>query len=282
MLLSYLRQLQAHGQTHIAVTPAAREVLRECYRGNLSFGTAEDHSRPKTQETAPRQEKPAPRQTKPAPTLEITGDSPAERLTSLREQIGDWQPLKELGSVRPTLVFSQGPPHAALMMIGEAPRYHDEIARAPFSGPTGEKLNAIFKAMQIPREDVYLTNICKHRPAMPNQTSNNRRARPEEIALYLPFLKAEVEILQPKLIVAFGAAAQALLANDAPIDDLRGRWHEFAGIPLRASQHPSFLLMEDQDILHEKRKVWEDMLVVMETLGLPVSEKQKSYFTKKS
>ena len=93
---------------------------------------------------------------------------------------------------------------------------------------------------------------------------------------------AEIKIVQPKVIVALGAsAAQNLLASEEPFDNLRGQWHEIARTPVRVSHHPSFLLLSNQDALAEKRKIWEEMLVVMEKLALPITDKQRSYFLPK-
>ena len=138
--------------------------------------------------------------------------------------------------------------------------------------------------MGLKREEVYLTNLCKFRPALPGQTTNNRPPRAQEIAYSLPFFEAELEIVRPTMIVALGAtAAQGLLGfeNTKPdLTALRGSWHDFQGYPLRISHHPSFLLLDDKDAGQEKRKIWEDMLVTMEKLSLPISDKQRGYFTK--
>jgi len=293
MLLSYLKQLQASGQTHLPVTQEAREVLRQLYKGTLSLSP--DSPAPQKQKE-PQQEQAAPATTIPGPTAQqtskpsaelvgspsINGSTPEEQLTSLQTQAQNWPAIKTLGSLRPTMVFSSGNPEADVMLIGDAPGHHEERARAPFQGPTGEKLDAILKAMGLSREAVYLCNLCKFRPALPGQTTNNRKPRPEEMAACLPFVMAEINIVKPKVIVALGAsAAQNLLSSEEPFDNLRGEWHEIAGTPVRVSHHPSFLLLSNQDALAEKRKIWEEMLVVMEKLALPISAKQQSYFLPK-
>jgi DNA polymerase len=99
------------------------------------------------------------------------------------------------------------------------------------------------------------------------------------MATSLPFVKAEIDIVKPSVIVALGgSAAQGLLGSDKPVGQLRESWHQFQGIPLRVTYHPSYLLRQE-DGLGEKRKVWEDMLAIMDKLGLPISEKQRSYFS---
>jgi len=299
MLLSYLKQLQASGQTHLPVTQEAREVLRQLYKGELSLapgqapapqkkGSVEavEEAAQTPRATIPR---PAASPTSPSSTRQplsgtpsINGQTKEEQLTSLQTQAKNWPAIKTLGSLRPTMVFSSGNPEADVMLIGDAPGHHEERARAPFQGPTGGKLDAILKAMGLSREAVYLSNLCKFRPALPGQTTNNRRPRPEEMEACLPFVMAEIKIVQPKVIVALGAsAAQNLLASEEPFDNLRGQWHEIAGTPVRVSHHPSFLLLSNQDALAEKRKIWEEMLVVMEKLALPITDKQRSYFLPK-
>lgn len=288
MLLSYLKQLQAHGQTHLAVTEEARDVLRKLYRGEISLSG--DSPRAAAPETGVGEEAKIPRPSESEPRRaklsigkpSLNGKTAEEQLESLKTQAQNWPAIKTLGSLRPTLVFSSGNLAADLMLIDDAPSYHDERARLPFQGPSGEKLDLILKAMGLSREQVYLSNLCKFRPALPGQTTNNRRPRPEETAACRPFLMAEIGIVKPKVIVALGAsAAKHLLESEAPFDDLRGKWHEVAGTTARVTHHPSFLLLSDKDALAEKRKIWEEMLVVMEKLALPISEKQQGYFLPK-
>ena len=166
------------------------------------------------------------------------------------------------------------------MLVGEAPGFQEEMKKEPFVGPAGAKLDQILKAMGLSRAVVYLSNVCKFRPATKNQTTNNRKPSTEEMASSLPFLKAEIEVVKPHVIVALGAtAAQGLLQCRTPVSQLREKWHQVHGIPLRVTFHPSYLLHKE-DGLDEKRKVWEDMLAVMEKLKLPVSDKQRRYFQK--
>ncbi|MBK1833155.1 uracil-DNA glycosylase [Roseibacillus ishigakijimensis] len=299
MLLPYLRQLLAQGETHLAVTPEARAVLRKLYKQELTLGPDGPSERKApdlakqapSSEELPRLDRPAKKATpspspaagnEPAPRPVPQGSSPAEKLASLQSLAAHWPPFRELGSFRKHLVFGSGKVTADLMLVGDAPGHHDEQKGHPFAGPAGEKLDAILKAMKLSREDVYLTNLCKYRPAMPGQTTNNRPPRREEVHLSLPFLAAEIAIVQPKAIVALGAAsAQGLLNRTDSFDDLRGSWHQVEGVPTRVTHHPSFLLLNDADALQEKRKIWEELLVVMEKLSLPISEKQRGYFLPK-
>ncbi|MBK1882898.1 uracil-DNA glycosylase [Luteolibacter pohnpeiensis] len=216
----------------------------------------------------------------PAVSRDESG-SREERLAALRSQAENWQPAKELGTLRDTMVFSTGNPQARLMLVGEAPGYQEEREREPFVGPAGQKLNDILKAMGVSREEVYISNIVKFRPATPNQTTNNRKPTPEEMASCMPFVRAEIEIVQPECIVALGGtAAEGLLGLEGTVTSMRGSWHDFEGTPVRVSYHPSYLLQSGSSST-AKRSVWEDMLAVMEKLELPISEKQRGYFLPK-
>jgi DNA polymerase len=260
-LLDYLHQLRKQGVTHVEVEDPARAVLRELYtRGSARRSTVKSPT-----SAAPQQ-------------IPATGNSPAEKIASLAAIAATWPPAKALGSLRDTLVFSVGNPEADFMLVGEAPGYHEEQKQEPFVGPAGAKLDQILKAMGLSRQEVYISNVCKFRPATKNQTTNNRKPSPEELATSLPFLEAEISVVKPKVIVALGAsAAQGLLGSEKPVGQLRESWHQFQGIPLRVTYHPSYLLRQEEG-LGEKRKVWEDMLAAMEKLGLPISEKQRGFF----
>jgi len=133
-------------------------------------------------------------------------------------------------------------------------------------------------AMGLKREETYISNIVKFRPAVPNQGESNRKPSAEEMAACLCFVQAEIEVVKPEVIVAVGGtAAQGLLGVEEPVARLRNRFHSFQGIPLMVTFHPSYLLRNTA--LSERRKVWEDLLLVMERLSLPISAKQRAYFT---
>lgn len=264
-LLDYLKQLENQGVTHVEIDEHARSVLRELYTRGSARRPAKAGST-------------APQQTPQPNSIVAQGNSAAEKIASLAAIAGNWPPARTLGSLRDTMVFSTGNPQADFMLVGEAPGFQEEQKREPFVGPAGEKLNQILKAMGLSRERVYISNVCKFRPATRNQTTNNRKPSREEMATSLPFLKAEIDVVKPRVIVALGgSAAQGLLGSDKPVGQLRESWHQFQGIPLRVTYHPSYLLRQE-DGLGEKRKVWEDMIFVMEKLGIPVSEKQRGYF----
>lgn len=166
------------------------------------------------------------------------------------------------------------------MFVGEAPGGEEERQREPFVGPAGQLLTKIIGAMGLQRTEVYISNICKFRPALPNQRESNRKPTAQEMAACLPFVMAEIEIIQPKVIVALGATAMEGLLQweKAAVSRNRGKFHDFNGIPLAVTYHPSYLLHNQE--LTERRKVWEDMMMVMERLGMPISDKQRGFFQK--
>ena len=287
LLLDHLRAEQARGVEHVYLDEEAREVLRDLHRrtvaakkGGASAPAKAAPSKPQAVPATPATAPAAPAM--PAFTeLKVEGTTAAERIASLKAQAANWEPARALGSLRDKMVFSVGNPEAELMLVGEAPGYHEERQQEPFVGPAGQKLNDILKAMGVERSDVYISNIVKFRPAMPKQTTNNRKPTPEEMAACLPFVREEVKVVRPKCIVALGGtAAEGLLGLSGSVGGMRGKWHDFAGIPARVTYHPAYLL-HGTAALSDKRKIWEDMLEVMERLGLPISGKQRGFFLPK-
>jgi uracil-DNA glycosylase family 4 len=161
--------------------------------------------------------------------------------------------------------------------VGEAPGADEDLQGEPFVGKAGQLLTKIIETMGVKRADVFIANVLKCRPDMPPGASGNRRPATAEMQTCLPYLRAQIEIIKPEVLVALGSVAmEGLLGSVEPMSRLRGRWHEFQGIPLMATYHPAYLLRNQS--LSEKRKVWEDMLLVMERVALPIGEKQRGYF----
>jgi DNA polymerase len=187
-----------------------------------------------------------------------------------------------LASTRKQVVFGVGNPTADLMFVGEAPGADEDAQGEPFVGRAGELLTKIIKAMGFSRDTVYIGNVLKCRPDMPPGSTGNRKPRPEEMRTCFPWLEKQIELIQPKVLVALGATSiEGLLGPEIggrPMRELRGRWLDYRGIPVMATYHPAYLLRNQS--ITEKRKVWEDMLLVMEKLGAPISEKQRNFFTK--
>ncbi|MFT4176952.1 MAG: uracil-DNA glycosylase [Luteolibacter sp.] len=275
-VLDFLRSEMERGVTHLHLDESARDGLRELYLRTRSG------KRPNAQPVENGQPAAAPEAPQTAEPVEVSGDSKEARLASIRRQAENSTAARALGTLRETMVFAVGNPDARLMLIGEAPGYHEEKEREPFVGPAGQKLNDILKAMGVRRSEVYISNIVKFRPAMPKQTTNNRKPTPEEMASCLPFVKAEIGIVKPECIIALGGtAAEGLLGLSGTVTSMRGRWHEFDGVPVRVTYHPSYLLQSGATS-NAKRLLWEDMLEVMEKLGLPISDKQRGYFLPKA
>ena len=158
---------------------------------------------------------------------------------------------------RNKIVFGSGNPHADLVLVGEAPGREEDLQGYPFVGEAGQLLERILFAMKLSRDDVYICNVVKCRPP------GNRDPEPAEIASCEPFLKRQLALIQPQIIVALGRfAAQELLKSRTPISRLRGHWQEYQGIPLMPTFHPAYLLRSPGG----KREVWHDMKQVMQKL----------------
>jgi uracil-DNA glycosylase len=198
-------------------------------------------------------------------------------LHAIRERVGVCTKCSHLACSRTQTVFGIGNPAADLMFIGEAPGADEDQQGEPFVGRAGQLLTKILKAMNFSREDVYIANILKCRPDMPSGSFGNRPPTPTEMQTCLPYLVEQIEIIQPSVLVALGAVAvEGLLGTRGTMRELRGRWHSYKNIPLMITYHPAYLLRNQA--LSEKRKVWEDMLQVMERLEQPISERQRNYF----
>jgi DNA polymerase len=184
-----------------------------------------------------------------------------------------------LAGSRKNVVFGVGSPDASLMFVGEAPGADEDEQAEPFVGKAGQLLTKIIQTMGFQRSSVYIANILKCRPDTPGQSAGNRKPTPEEMQTCIPYLHEQIDLIQPKVIVALGATAvEGLLGKTIGITKLRGQWRTYRNIPLMPTYHPAYLLRNQA--LSEKRRVWEDMLAVLEKLGAPVSEKQRGFFLK--
>ena len=205
-----------------------------------------------------------PREPEASVIVEHHTNDPALLLRTIREDLGDCTrcPLHKQG--RKQIVFGVGNPHADLMFIGEAPGADEDQQGEPFVGRAGQLLNNMIKAMGIQREDVYIANIIKCRPP------GNRTPERDECETCSPFLMRQIAAVKPKVIVALGAvAAKTLLAVNAPMSELRGRWFDFRGTKLAVTYHPAFLLRDPR----QKKETWKDLQMVMKDLGLAVPAK---------
>jgi uracil-DNA glycosylase len=207
-------------------------------------------------------------------------EAPAEgrrSLDELRTVVLACKKCAHLVAFRHTVVFGVGNPQAELMFVGEAPGAEEDVQGEPFVGRAGELLTKIIQTMGYQRSEVYIANVLKCRPDLPPGASGNRQPTLTEMQTCLPYLRQQIEMIRPKVMVALGGIAmRGLFGTAEPMKQLRGRWHAFNSIPVMATFHPSYLLRNQA--LSEKRRVWEDMLQVLERLGRPISEKQRNYF----
>lgn len=180
-------------------------------------------------------------------------------LEALRCEIGKDCTRCKLGTLgRSQVVFGVGSPAADLMFVGEGPGFDEDVQGIPFVGKAGQLLTKMIEAMGYRRDDVYIANVVKCRPP------GNRNPEPDEIATCEPFLFRQIEIVQPKVVVALGKfAAQTLLRSNEPISRLRGRTYPYRGATLVPTFHPAFLLRSPA----YKREAWEDLKVARALLA---------------
>jgi DNA polymerase len=204
-------------------------------------------------------------------------ETKAERLEPWRQRVGACLLCPHLASSRTQTVFGVGNPEAELMFIGEAPGADEDRLGEPFVGRAGQLLTRIIETMGLSRAEVYIANVLKCRPDMPRGSTGNRAPTPAEMETCLPYLQEQIGIIEPKVLVALGATAvEGLLKMREPMRNLRGQWRTFNDTPLMVTYHPAYLLRNQSPA--EKRKVWEDMLQVLERLDRPITDKQRKYF----
>ena len=188
---------------------------------------------------------------------ETDGGTQVETLDGIRAELGDCCRC-ELGGSRKNLVFGVGNPHARIVFVGEAPGRDEDVKGEPFVGEAGQLLTKIIQAMGFERSDVYICNVLKCRPP------GNRDPLPSEVKACAPYMLRQVKAINPEVIVALGKfASQTLLESKEIISRLRGKFHDYHGIPLMPTFHPSALLRDPS----KKREVWDDMQQVMKLLG---------------
>lgn len=206
----------------------------------------------------------------------VSGDaSPAaQALRLLDEILEDYKaaaPHRATGTPHTTIVFGEGDPCARIMFVGEAPGADEDRLGRPFVGRAGQLLDQMIVAMGLKREEVYIANVLKVRPP------NNATPTVEEALASAPFLLRQVEVVSPEAIVALGLPSARLLTGQTlPMGQLRGQWwpmrtpseREFQVLP---TYHPAYLLRNYTP--DARRKVWEDLKLVLERLGLPVPQR---------
>lgn len=201
----------------------------------------------------------------PAPTSD-TLEPRRRELTVLAERISTCQRCTELVVSRSRTVFGIGPLDPELCFVGEAPGATEDQRGEPFVGEAGQLLDRIIAACGMKREEVYICNVCKCRPP------GNRLPTVQEAGNCREYLDRQLELVRPKFICALGAcAAQNLLGTTQTIGKLRGRFHEYQGIPVMCTYHPAFLLPGRSP--HKKKDVWDDMKKLLERMGRPIPQR---------
>jgi uracil-DNA glycosylase len=184
--------------------------------------------------------------------------SAAEALSAVRDDLGDCIRCKLHGQGRTQIVFGVGDPSADLMFVGEGPGADEDAQGIPFVGKAGQLLTKMIHAMGFTRDEVYIANVVKCRPP------GNRDPHPDEVEACQPFLFRQIEVIQPKVIIALGKfAAHTLLQTQDPISRLRGRVYEYRGRKLIPTFHPSFLLRSPG----YKREAWQDLQKALAIMG---------------
>jgi len=177
----------------------------------------------------------------------------AEALRRIREDLGDCRRC-QLCTGRSHIVFGTGSPEADLVVVGEAPGFHEDRLGEPFVGAAGQMLDRMLEnVLGLSRTEVYICNIIKCRPPQ------NRNPLPDEVDACLPFLQRQIDALRPKVLLVLGTVAfKTLFETSQGIMRARGIWREYNGVPAMPTLHPAYLLRQPQD----KRKVFEDLQVV--------------------
>jgi uracil-DNA glycosylase len=269
--IQHLESLKARGVRFVSVSPESLSALsRPPARLNPVAVPA----------SAPAPRAPRPIETLPAPIPSASAD-PAKvaAFAELRARAMVCVKCPNLAASRKNVVFGVGSIDAGLMFVGEAPGADEDEQAEPFVGKAGQLLTKIIQTMGLQRGTVYIANILKCRPDTPGQSAGNRKPTPEEMATCIPYLHEQIDLIKPRVLVALGGTAvEGLLGKTMGITKLRGQWQTYRNIPLMPTYHPAYLLRNQA--LSEKRRVWEDMLAVMEKLGMPINDKQRNYFLK--
>ncbi len=278
-----LRRLKASGVVSISVSEEGLAALRNSFEKRPSAPPARP-AHPKTQPPVEASaEAPAPAAIPPPPSVVLPKGDKKTQWEALRQAVLEDPFCKSRLRPGKKVVLGVGSLDASIMFVGEAPGAEEEIQGEPFVGPAGQLLNKMISGMALSRAEVYIANIMNWRPDLPagadGVQTGNRPPTESEMAHCLPYLRAQIEIVNPKLLVALGAtAAKALLGHGTfgALGEVRGRWHEFGGRPLMVTYHPSYILRNP--INRTKRLIWEDLLKVMERANLTITEKQRGFF----
>ncbi len=294
-----LRRLKAGGQRAVSVTEEGMARLRESVAAARTEAVAEVAAITRAPFRMAEPPKPpvvaaaasaGARAMPAAPAIELPAGDKQTQWNFLRDLVLNDATCRSHVYAGKKVVFGVGNLDASIMFVGEAPGGDEEDQGEPFVGRAGQLLNKMIKAMGLERGQVYIGNILNWRPEMgprnpDGSQTGNRPPTAQEMAYCLPFIRAQIAIIRPKVLVALGkTAVDGLLGADRfkSMGAARGTWHSYADTPLRASYHPSYLLRQEgltsATAKKIKRDAWEDMLAVMERAAVPISEKQRNFF----
>lgn len=214
-----------------------------------------------------------------APIFTLAAGTKAERMQALRQLVDACVETKKHLTAPQRPLLGHGSLEAKVVFVGEAPTIGEMEAGQAFAGESGELLQKILSAAAINQADCYFAPVMVWRPEPPTQYGK-RPPTARELAFNLPYLRAQIDVISPRVVVALGAQAfEALHGRTPTITQARGQWFDLGGVPLLATFHPNYLLHSPS--ASAKRTVWEDFLLLMEKLGLPISEKQRGFFATK-
>lgn len=299
-----LRRLKGEGSRTVIASDASLAQLRQAVETARAELASVEKSLPEENKTVPtptgneRQEKSVPPRTAAkkgtatfslaplpaeAPVVKLAAGDKQTQMDALRDLVLNHAVCRAHVREGKRVVVGVGDLNAKIFFCGEAPGADEEVQGEPFVGPAGQLLTKMIQGMGLQREEVYIGNIMNWRPEMPvgptGEQVGNRPPTEEEMNFCLPFLRAQLAIVQPEIIVTLGATAtKGLLGHGAfkALGEVRGHWHEFEGRPLMVTYHPSYILRNQS--LRSKREIWEDLLQVMERAALPISDKQRGFF----
>lgn len=212
------------------------------------------------------------------PTVTLPEGDKKAQWTALKEIVLGCEECQKHLSEGHKIVFGTGNLDADIMFVGEAPGAPEAEQGTPFIGPPGMLLDKMIKAMGIDRSQVYLADIMNWRPEPP-ASSTKRLPTADELAFCMPYLKAQIEIVKPKVVVVLGATATKAIYGKGSfrnLRDVKGQWRDIDGIPTMVTYHPSYLLRNSSH--SDKRNAWVDLLKVMEKVGIPISDRQQKFF----
>jgi len=287
ILLEELKRQKAAGLRRVSVSDEAVATLKALAGAPVTAPAAAAKSEHLAAAAVSRPSAPLPVAPKPAavapamaiadaPIFTLPGGTKPERMQALRQLVDACAETKKHLTGSHRALLGHGSLEAAVVFVGEAPSLEEMEAGQAFAGASGELLQKILGAAAISPADYYLAPVMVWRPEPPTQYGK-RPPTARELAFNLPYLRAQIDVVAPRIVVALGAQAfEALHGRTPSITQARGQWFDLSGVPLMPTYHPNYLLHNPS--ASAKRAVWEDFLLAMEKLGLPISEKQRGFF----